>query len=731
MKQWFFILLSIVAQGTIVTSPWQPLKNAPAIIDTHKEIVAVYNAHLPEYFNALTPQERVFIYYMFRASLPGNVIASDQIHRDAPKIQKLFEHILEHKNMLLTSEPTEDAPSFDTNQLLKEISLFLAYFWAHHSHYFIEHANAKRTPERLGLSTLTGQNLITALQMSHYPNAAQAVSEIAPSLFDTTFETTLTIPDSIEKSAINFYAPDFTDADFNAIDPEGQRALNAYFYVTTRGDQRVPAYQKYSVYGKYGKELQVTVYWLQKAYDHAQNYPDQFDRHFIKSLEYLIAFLKSGEEQFFKQHSIEWLKSDSKIDYTYGFIETYEDPKDYRAIFQADVTIKSLDIQRLSNILPEIEQQLPFDSAFKRDIQSGKSGAMPNASINVKAFTAGSLGPFNRTLAYCLPNYNEIRSEHGSKQIIYHADKSIGEFLKPELYHRLFNSSDYYQWFQKNDPGYQLMRDIFMLEVILHETLGHGSGRLSNHTFVLGEPLTIEGTTYHVGDVIPVTSGNLPQFLAGYGQTIEELRAEVIALLASIIFFDDFARLGMLNDWPQRIDKDKIIELSIINMVRTALRRLINHSDDASEVTGAHAQANMVIMNYLIEHGAVELVKESVTIADETYTVLDGRIVNKERAVEIITELAQRVQRIKSTGDGLQAKWLVDTYGKRLYQEHMRIMKENMKAVAGEVKLSTMLYPQYIPVHDRNGNLIDIQATWPDSLANQHLLFNKIALKME
>jgi dipeptidyl-peptidase-3 len=710
----------------VIHTSYEPLGPAPATINTYKEIITKYNNNLPELFNALTPQERVIIYYLFRASLPGNIIATDQSHRDAVRLQELFEYIVLHKHMIQSNKKLP----FDITQFLKEVDLYLVYLWTNHGQYFRrEHVNEKRSPARLGLSILTKENLIAALQAAQYPHVDTIVESVAASLFNHTIEPTLSVPGSIKKSAVNFYAPDFTDKDLERIDPNVQTAVNAYFYLDKQNGQWVPTYQKYSVGGKYDQELQVAVYWLQKAYDHAKKYPDQFDKHFAESLFYLIEYLKTGDEDYFKKHSIEWLKSSSNIDYVYGFIETYDDPKSYRAIFQSDITIKSLAIDRLNEILPDLEDRLPFSEQFKRSLVIGAEKGMPNASINVKAFSAGSLGPLDITLAYCLPNYAEIRAKYGSKQIIYHTDKFIGELINPQLYHRLFSITDHYSWFQKYDSDYQLMRDITMLEIILHETLGHGSGQLTKHTFVEGDPLVISGKTYKVGDTIRVTSDNLPQLLGKYDQTLEELRAEIIALLASILFYDDLAQIGILKNWPTKVKKEKIIELSILNMMRTALRRYVAQSDEASEIAGAHAQANMTIMNYLIERGAVRLVQEPITTLQGFYTVLDARILSLERAIEVISELAQLVQRIKSTGNGIKAAWLIDTYGKPVNHEHMAIIKTNMQAVAGDVKVIATIYPHYEPISSGE-EIIDVKATWPTNLQEQYLSFKDLALKM-
>ncbi len=724
MSRMLLIVAVFLFLGACMQSSSGPLAKAPNRIETINEIVTVYNQNLVEHFNKLTPQERIFIYYMQRASLPGNFIAMDQSHRDAPRMKELLEFVLDQKDTL----SNKDLP-FDTAQFLKEVEQYLIYLWTNHSQYFMrEHANEKRTPARLKMGILTKENLTTALQSLEYSNAIQEVEKIAQSLFDRTIEASQTVPGSISKSGVNFYSSDFTDDDFKKIDAKAQSILNAYFYIEEKDGKRAPSYQLYRIDGKYGKEIEIAVYWLQKAHDLAEKYPKQFDVHLVKSLEYLIDYFKTGDEELFKKHSIKWLKSDSKVDYTFGFIETYNDPKSYRAIFQADVTIKSIAIDKLNAILPGIERALPIPEEFKRQTLDGKDGAMPNASINVKAFAAGSLGPINSTLAYCLPNYEEIRSEHGSKQIIYHAEKSLAEQINSELAKRLFNGIEYYEWFKKNDPEYQLMRDIFMLEVILHETLGHGSGKLTFHTFKEGDVFTVDGKTHLMGDIIPVTSSNIQPLLAGYDQALEELRAEIIALLSSIVCFDEFAKIGMLKDWPQKVGKDKIIDLSIISMARTALRRLIQQPDDAIEISGDHAKANTTILNYLVDKGALEIRKERVEIDNKQYTVLDVYIVDQREAIDAIRELACLVQEIKSTADGVKARWLIDTFGTSINPEHLRIMKDAMNAAVGEVKVSAMINPIYTPIEDGDGSISDIKAEWPKNITQEYEHYRHLAL---
>ena len=96
----FSIVVLVLVAGGIMSVVGEPsgLKAAPTTVNTAKEIAVVYDQNLAQEFNKLTPQERVFIYYIFRASLPGNIIAADQSHRDAVTIKDLFEYLLTHEN---------------------------------------------------------------------------------------------------------------------------------------------------------------------------------------------------------------------------------------------------------------------------------------------------------------------------------------------------------------------------------------------------------------------------------------------------------------------------------------------------------------------------------------------------------------------------------------------------------------------------------------------------------
>lgn len=687
------------------------LSDSPSTITKFNEIAIKYAHSMVGPWNNLTPQERVFCYYFFRAALPGNLIAADCLHREAVAIQQLFEDIVRAEKVI-RQRVADGELEVPVDAFMDQVKTYLVYILTNHSQYFLrEGAESKRTPEKLGLHALTEENLLAVIRalglFADETILEQMWISMAPALFDLNFERTLTVPGSIDKSAVNFYAADFTDADFATIPLSEQHQVNRYFEITYDAEgNRIPTSVVASMQddGKYNAELSVVCHWLSKAYEHALKYPEQFDEHFVESLKYLIQFFETGEEELFKKYSIAWLKSNSRLDYSFGFVETYHDPKGFRGDFQADINVKSFDMKKINAVLPGIEDRLPLPAEFKRIEKS-----LPNASINTKVFTAGDLGPLNNTLAYCLPNYDEIRTNYGSKQIIYISEPRLGQLLNPELYEQLFFLPERLVWHKKYDPHFELDDVLNSALTILHETIGHGSGALSKG----------------------VTTEILRSRLSGYEHTLEELRAEIIAIYGAIFEYDELARVGVFGSWPQKISKEVMIEHLIEHMCYSGLRRLVNEQDGSDTVSGDHSRADYTILTYILESGAVEVVMQPVTIDGKEHKVLGLKVKDVKKASERIQELMIMVQTIKSTADKEKCAWLIDTYGTKIRnKEYVALLKQNTKAVMGELKVSASIYPDFEPVMEGD-QIVDVKATWPSDFIEQYLRYSTLSLAIE
>lgn len=699
------------------------LQKAPTTIEQYSEIATQYNDQLPDLWNNLKPQERIFAYYMFRASLPGNKIYADQVHRHSLELIDLFETIVRNKHLISFSDKET------IEQFIKEAQLFLVYLHAHHGQYFLkEFEDHKRTPERLNLKTLTPENLILAAQSIGKKNASDLIAQLHDSLFVATIEPTLTVSGSIEKSAGNFYSADFTEDDFMSLPLQERAALNNYLYIDNATGKRIALAATYKIAGKYSAELEVAHYWLTQAKNFAVQHSTIFDNHIPASLEHLIRYLESGNEEDFRKFSIEWLKTNSRIDFNFGFVEVYQDPKKYRGSFEADVTIKVVDMATLNALLPSLEAQLPFPSEFMRSNLHDVT-ALPNASVNAKLFGSGDAGPVRITAAYCLPNYNDIRSQYGSKQIIYQQGKGLGQLLNPGLALRLFMSKEHADWLEQHDPQGMLNNDLWDILTLLHETLGHGSGKLAYHTFVEGDPVMIDGKTYKIGQTIELTKANINEFIGKYSDGLEELRAEIIALYTSIYNFDQLAQAGVYKDWPKKIGREKLIEWFITHMAQQGLRRLLSQKEHATEIVQAHAQANTAILNYLLDHGGLKIVQETFNVGNKPHTVIDVGITDINKAKQAIKDLTIEVQRIKSTADGVALENLMKTYGSCVRNpEFITILKSNRQAIQGELKEVAEIFPRLVPVTSSKGTIIDIKAEWPANFLEQQFEYQNIAM---
>lgn len=709
MKVLMRVCCSAVLGACALSHAVSPLLPAPTGITPFHEIAVQYNEKLPALYNDLAPEERIFLYFLYRASLPGNRICADQLNKDANAITDLFYMIICHKNELLAAQQS----AINMADFVKQAECYFVYVWSNHCQYFEkEFQENKRTPARLGLTLITPENLITVLKLLSYPAAQETVAALQKSLFDQAYKPTLTVPNSIEASAVNIYADGFTSDDYQKLSISEQAKLNNYFYTVDQGGVRIPRVQAYCVGGHCGAELAVVNYWLNKAWTHAQKYPALFDEHVVKSLEYLISFFQTGDEEFFKKHSIEWLHTASRISYSLGFVEVYKDPKEARGIFQGDATVRSVDLTKLSAVLPTLEQQLPVPQEFKRTDMT----KLPNASVGAIAFSCGDLGPLRIVSAYCLPNYGEIRATYGSKQVIYSTGKQLSALINPEGYRTLFFARDRAEWLAQNDPECSMMDDVWDVQVVLHETMGHGSGRYAAHTFVPGDNMTIEGVTYNVGDVLPVNSSNAKEFLAGYYSALEEMRAEIIALYTSLVHLDTCVEFGFLKKWAEKMTKEELIEWIIYGWIHNSvLRRFSTQADGAQEISGDHARADWSISSFLQEKGCFSIVHQPVTYNGQTHIVLAVTNIDVAKTIAAAAELVGIVQRMKSTGDGLGVQALIGGYCKPLRTpEYIAIIKDNFKALMGDLKVSAMLTPMFAPVQDdKTGKMIDVQASWP------------------
>ena len=631
---------------------------------------------------SLTQEERTFIYYMTRALKPFNRIYRDQSHRSNNIVIHLFEHLYQQ-----CLDP----------KIKVELETYLVYLWTNHGIYYHRDHSKKCVTK---VTSLTKDQLRTLIQESKFNDDCichpDFIENLLALICDPEVDATFVVDSSIEKSCNNYYGKGFTEEDYKTFPAEVTSRINAYFYK----DNGVPCVIYHGINGKYSDELKESVSWLQKALEHAKQHPC-FDSHTVRSLQLLIEYFETGDEEKFREHCIEWLQCTSRVGYTLGFVENYEDPKGIRGHAGGDITVRTVDMEKIQPILLQIEDSLPVDPEFKR---TNKNNTKMNVSIARLVYGTGDYGPTVQTAAYCLPNYEDIREKYGSRQIIYKTPESIDRLLNPELSREMV-SYQRRKFNTKYDPKEELFDDLWNVQVLLHETLGHASGKLYQHTFVADDlTFTIGGKTYQVGDTIGVTASNLAEFISMDQSSLEELRAEINALYISLHEMDILNQYGLFKDWVTKLGKDRLRKQIICEMCMHMFRRYSTQPKDMTTIKGAHARANVTISNFLLESGAIKIIDDARTdiVDGETLHFVDVQVVDSYLAFQKIKELVRLIQRIKSTGDGIGCKRLFEKYTQYPVtiedaKKYRQYRVTNREKLIGKITSTAIIYPEYQP----------------------------------
>lgn len=217
--------------------------------------------------------------------------------------------------------------------------------------------------------------------------------------------------------------------------------------------------------------------------------------------------------------------------------------------------------------------------------------------------------------------------------------------------------------------------------------------------------------------------------------SIEELRAEINALYSSISEMDILDNHGQYKDWVKKIGQNELKNHCIIEMCQHVFRRYLSQSDAMEEIKGAHARANVVLTNYLLEGGGISINEEIKNIEGVDYHLLEIQVTDFHKAYMSIIELVKLVQEIKSTGDTLGCQRLFDTYTSypvslekaRQYKN----MKEIQEKLIGNLKVRSRIYPNYQPVLDDHGELKDVILGDDHSVFEQNFAYNKLMLSTQ
>ncbi|MFY8019583.1 MAG: dipeptidyl-peptidase 3 family protein, partial [Bacteroidia bacterium] len=442
-------------------------------------------------FETLTTQQKELAYYLYEAANCGRDIIYDQHYKHNLKIRKTLEAIL---STYSGDKNSEDWKNF-------EIYAKRVFFSnGIHHHY----SNIKFVP---ACNAEYFAKLVTASDANALPLNGQSsedfIKEMTPIIFDANLDAkTVNLAsgiDNVTASANNFYEG-VTQKEVEAyyaakIDPNDAQPISWGLNSKMTKENGVIVEKVWKQGGMYGAAIDKIIYWLEKAVNVAENDKQK------KALSLLVEYYKTGDLKKWDEYNIAWVNdTESRLDVVNGFIEVYGDAIGKRATFESVVSLKDMEAtKRIAAIAKEaqwFEDHSPImDSHKKKDVKG----------ITAKVITviqeAGDAAP-STPIGINLPNANWIRQQHGSKSVslgnIVHSYNVVGA-KSPMMKEFALTQEEIERNAKYGSLGSDLHTD-------MHEVIGHASGKINPG---VGDP---------------------DQTLKNYASTLEEARADLVAL---------------------------------------------------------------------------------------------------------------------------------------------------------------------------------------------------------
>lgn len=619
-------------------------------------------------FDALSLEQKKYIYYLSKAALSGRDITTDQFGAYNIRIRKLLEAIFVGYN------GNRDSVEF------QNLVIYLKRLWFSNGIYH-HYGCEKIVP---GFSSSYLREVINNTDKSLLPlKENETIDSFCDELFPVIFDPTI-LPKRVNKadkqdlvitSACNYYenvTQNEVERFYNDMKDESDEEMPSYGLNSklVKRDGKLLEY-KWIESGMYGPAIKQIIYWLEKARSAAENEQQK------AIISILIDYYRTGDLRTFDRFSIEWLReTDGLIDFINGFIEVYGDPLGLKASWEGFVSYKDKDATRRAQTISDnaqwFEDHSPVDPRFKKKEVKGVI-----ANVVCAAMLGGDEYP-SSAIGINLPNADWIRARYGSKSV------TIGNLT--EAYDKAAVGNGFKEEFVIDEPTLELIKKYGNicddLHTDLHECLGHGSGQL-----------------------LP---GVYPDALKAYGNTIEEARADLFGLY--YIADEKLCELGLLDN-PEAYKSQYYTYM--MNGMMTQLTRI----KPGHQIEEAHMRNRALIARWVYEHsdGVVRLVKK------DGKTYID--ITDYQALRSLFSKLLAEIQRIKSEGDYKAAKELVETYAINIDPAlHSEVLERY--AALDIAPYKGFINPWMKPVYDENGNMVDIEVDYAESYEHQMLRYS-------
>ena len=621
-------------------------------------------------FEDLSLKQKIYIYYLAKATIAGRDITFQQFGKYNLKIRKVLEAIY------INYSGNRDDDAF------KSLVVYLKRVWFSsgiHHHYGCN----KFIPEFTREFFIHAFNSLSDLQLGI--NADEDRDNLLKELLSVVFDADF-MPkrvnqadgaDLIKTSACNYY------------DGVNQKEVEQFYAkLKDPSDKRPVSYGLNTKLVKqdgqikelvckadslYGDKICNIIHWLGKASEYTENEQQK------KVISTLIKYYKTGDLRIFDEYSIEWLKEqDGMVDFINGFIEVYGDPLGLKGSWEGIVEYKNMEATKRTKTISDNAQWFEDHSPVAPEFRKPKVKGV-TANVICAAMLGGDEYPAS-AIGINLPNADWIRAEHGSK--------SITICNLTEAYSKAAHGNGFMTEFVIDKATNDLIEkygDVCDdLHTDLHECLGHGSGRLR--------------------------AGTDPDALKAYGNTIEEARADLFGLY--YIADDKLIELGLVPN--KEAYKSQYYTYMQNGLLTQSVRISLG-----SDIEEAHMRNRALIANW-----ALDLDKDNTVV---NIVERDGKhyveIKDYEALRNIFAQELHEIQRIKSEGDLDMAKSLVEKYGIKLNPTlHSEVLRryELLNIAPYKGFINPWMKPQY----DADGNIKDIVLDYTETYSHQMLRYS-------
>tara|TARA_B100001057_G_scaffold492244_2_gene584261 strand:+ start:19851 stop:21929 length:2079 start_codon:yes stop_codon:yes gene_type:complete len=614
-------------------------------------------------FKKLDLRQKKLIYFLSQASLCGRDIIFDQNYRHNLSIRRVLESIVENYK--------GDRNSTEWNEFM----VYTKRFWFSggiHHHYSSAKIKPSFSPEYFEkLIINVNPELLNKSNTLIESDLGVGISEL---IFNKNIDSKRVNRDKgmdiILGSANNYYGPNITEEDVN-------------FFYKKEFEERAPEYglnsrlvkengkiyeEVYKVGGKYGEALEQMIYWIEKAKNVAENDSQK------KSFDLLIEYYKTGDIYKWDEYCIQWVNTQTDIDWINGFVEVYGDAAGRKGAYESIVQIKDMEASKTTEVINEYVQWFEDNSSIMDEHKKENVVGVSYKVVTV-AMESGDASP-STPIGVNLPNNNWIRTEKGSKSVslgniiaAYSGAASGGGFLEEFCYSE-----------EEIERAKKYGDTADKLGTLLHEVVGHASGKIN------------EGV------------GTPKETLKNYKSTLEEARADLVALY--YMMNKKLIEIGLMESMECGMAE---YDSYIRNGLMLQLRRI----ELGDNIEQDHMRNRQLVSAWAYEKGLEENVIEKITKNGKTYFVVNDH----KKLQDVFGQLLREIQRITSEGDFEAGKKLVENYGVQIDpQIHEEVLKRSEKF--NSAPYGGFINPKYT-LKENNGEIKDVLINYPDDFTTQ------------